>query len=387
MELTPYNPAVTSASSLDLRGRGRPDQQLSLKASTELFKVLNRIWSLEEQHTWSVSLIRALKMEQDHACARFKELLRDWQADGREIDALMKQISEDKVARKTKEQDRLHAAVQSIREELEDERKLRKQSEGIHRKLAREVSDGKTALAEALKVAERERRSRKLLEDLCDEFAVGIREYEHEMKVEEAQDGHPERLSIAEKLSFEIETFLKAKRTSALDSVNSKLQRERLSIEFVPLNKAVSALQAEFDDRDSSAGSDSNCFELKRNESRFKVYADGARHDDDGIKEVARDLLRKKAPPRRKKKGLNASVPAANSEKLVPLEKEKLERNQAEVGVATHDPEVHDRNVIDDFIKGQLILGGVHLPANVDGREACRSSSSAWRTQASPVRQ
>ncbi|KAI4370294.1 hypothetical protein MLD38_018661 [Melastoma candidum] len=426
MELTPYNPAVTPASSLDFGGRVRHNQHFSLKTSTELLKVLNRIWSLEEQHASSVSLIRALKMERDHARAQIKELLRDQQADRREIDVLMKQISEDKVVRKTKEQDRLHAAVQSVREELEDERKLRKRSEGLHRKLAREVSDVKTALTDALKEAERERRSRKLLEDLCDEFAVGIREYEQEvhslkqksdrewdrntdrmrlilhiseswldermqMKVEEAQHGQPERLSIVEKLSFEIETFLKAKRMSALDSTSSKLQRERpRSLESVPLNEAVSAPQAVFDDEGSSAGSDSNCFELKRNENGFKVYEDEARDDDDGIREVAKDLLRKKAPPRRKKKGMNLSVPAANSEKVVPLKKEKLDRDPTEVGVTTHDSEVHDRNessVIDDFVKGQLIPGGVHLHANVDSRQACGSSSSAWRTQASPVRQ
>ena len=57
------------------------------------------------------------------------ELVRDRQADRHEIDDLMKQIAEDKLVRKSKEQDRLHAAVQSVRDELEDERKLRKRSE------------------------------------------------------------------------------------------------------------------------------------------------------------------------------------------------------------------------------------------------------------------
>ncbi|KAK7247080.1 hypothetical protein RIF29_41957 [Crotalaria pallida] len=53
----------------------------------------------------------------------------------------MKQIVEDKLVRKSKEQDRLHAAVQSVRDELEDEMKLRKRSESVHRKLARELSE------------------------------------------------------------------------------------------------------------------------------------------------------------------------------------------------------------------------------------------------------
>ncbi|XP_059596922.1 mitogen-activated protein kinase kinase kinase 1b-like [Vitis vinifera] len=53
----------------------------------------------------------------------------------------MKQV-EDKLLRKSsKEQDRVNSAVQSMRDELENERKLRKHSESLHRKLARELSE------------------------------------------------------------------------------------------------------------------------------------------------------------------------------------------------------------------------------------------------------
>ena len=97
-------------------------------------------------------------------------MVRDRQADRHEIDDLMKQIGEDKLVRKSKEQDRLHAAVQSVRDELEDERKLRKRSESIHRKLARDLSEVKSSLTSAIKELNQERTRRKLLEDLCDEL-------------------------------------------------------------------------------------------------------------------------------------------------------------------------------------------------------------------------
>ncbi|KAJ6415096.1 hypothetical protein OIU84_003989 [Salix udensis] len=311
MEVAPYNPAVTPSSSLDFKGR-IGESHCSLKTSTELLKVLNRIWSLEEQHASNMSLIKALKTELDRARIRIKELLRDQQADRHEIDDIMKQIAEDKLVRKSKEQDRLHAAIQSLRDELEDERKLRKRSESLRRKLARELSEVKSSFSNALKDMERERKSRKLLEDLCDEFAKGIKDYEQEVhalnkksdrdwvgradgdrlilhisetwldermqtRLEEAQHGFSENNSIVDKLGFEIETFLKTKGMGNFKCSDNVLQRERRnSMESVPLNEAVSAPQDVGDEEDST-GSDSHCFELhKPSSGDFHLHEDEA---------------------------------------------------------------------------------------------------------------
>ncbi|KAJ9173682.1 hypothetical protein P3X46_016795 [Hevea brasiliensis] len=321
MEVAPYNPSVTPSSSLDFRGR-IGESHYSLKTSTELLKVLNRIWSLEEQHASNMSLIKALKTGLDHARVRIKELLRDQQAHRHEIDDLMKQIAEDKLVRKSKEQDRLHAAIQCLRDELEDEKKLRKRSESLHRKLARELSEVKSSLSNAVKEIEKERKSRKLLEDLCDEFAKGIKDYEQEMHVlkpksdkdwvgradgdhlilhiseswldermqmrlEEAQHGFAENNSIVDKLGFEIETFLKAKWIANSKITDNKLPREcRNSMESVPLNVAGSAPQ-DVGDEEDSASSDSHCFELnKPSNVEFNMHGDDAvgGHIDETVK-------------------------------------------------------------------------------------------------------
>lgn len=314
MEMTPYNPAITPTSSLDFKGR-IGESSFSLKTSTELLKVLNRIWSLEEQHASSISLIKALKMELDHARAKIKELVRDRQADREEVDDLMKQITEDKLVRKSKEQDRISAAVQSVRDELEDERKLRKRSESLHRKLARELSELKSSFSSALKEIERERKSRELLEDLSDEFAKGIKDYEQEvhvlrqksdkdwanradhdglilhisdswldermqMKLREPQSGFAEKNSIVDKLRSEIETLLQAKRMCTSKSSDNLLARDskdrwlrRRSMESVPLNEVVSAPQDVGDE--DSVGSGSQCFELNKPiNGNLKLYED-----------------------------------------------------------------------------------------------------------------
>ncbi|KAJ4832349.1 hypothetical protein Tsubulata_002136 [Turnera subulata] len=340
MEVTPYNGAATPSSSLDFKGR-IGESHYTLKTSTELLKVLNRIWSLEEQHVSNMSLIKALKTELDHARVRIKELLRDQQADRHEIDDLMKQVAEDKLVRKNKEQDRLHAAIQSLKDELEDERKLRKRSESLHRKLARELSELKSSLTNSLKEMDRERKSRKLLEDLCDEFAREIKDYDQEvhalkqksdkdwlgrddddrlilhiseswlderlqMRLEEAQHGFVESNSIVEKLGFEIEAFLKAKQKANPRNTENVLRRERRnSMESVPLN-AVS-VPHDIGEEEDSTGSDSHCFELnKPSNGGFNIHVDEAR--DGLLDETSKSQqTKKKLSSRERIRGQNLS--------------------------------------------------------------------------------
>ncbi|XP_027361489.1 uncharacterized protein At5g41620-like [Abrus precatorius] len=457
MEMTPYNPAATPSSSLEFKGRiGEP--HYSLKTSTELLKVLNRIWSLEEQHASNLSLIKALKSELDHARIRVKELLRDRQADRHEIDDLMKQIAEDKLVRKSKEQDRLHAAVQSVRDELEDERKLRKRSESIHRKLARDLSEVKSSLTSALKELEQERTRRKMLEDLCDEFARGINEYEQEvhalkhksdkdwiqradhdrlilhiseswldermqMRLEAAQNGFVDKKSIVDKLSLEIETFLKAKLNSR-STENIAIRERRNSLESVPLNDAVSAPQEVGDDDDDSVGSDSNCFELSKPSNKGSKV-----HEEEPVEKNFEEPLKtnhtkKKPTPR---EGLKHRSPSSlqvkfeeqmawalssdsnkKSQSIIDAEQgkttdtrpvegtiseksEHFEVNENDGSERKNNPtELHSSNknhIMDNLVIGQLLASeGVKIHAdNNYGEASC--SNAGWRNQASPVKQ
>ncbi|KAK3024255.1 hypothetical protein RJ639_043631 [Escallonia herrerae] len=162
----PYIPAVTPTTSLDFEHTNRK-ASYSHKTSTELLKVLNRIWSLEKQHASNILYVKALKRELNHSQARLKELLQEKKRDRVEIDDLMKQIKGNEVFRKKREQDRINA----VTDELEDERKLRKHSENIHRKLGRELSEVRSSFSNAPKELGGERKARILLENFCDELA------------------------------------------------------------------------------------------------------------------------------------------------------------------------------------------------------------------------
>ncbi|XP_051151272.1 uncharacterized protein At5g41620 isoform X2 [Andrographis paniculata] len=360
MELAPYNPAVTPTSSVEYKGRPG-ETSYSLRTSTELLKVLNRIWSLEEQHVSNMSLVKSLKKELDHARSQVKLLLREQQADRHEMDELMKQITEDKLARKNKEHDRIGAAIQSMRDELEDERKLRKRSESLHRKLAKELYDIKTTLASVSKELENEKKSRNLLEDLCDEFALGIRDYEKEvhafrqksdkdwaeradrdqliLHVSESwldermqmklQSGHGTQKSAVDKLGSELEAFVHAKRNSSAKTISKRDPAFlRSSLESIHLNMAVSAPRDEDDEDDDSAGSDSNCFELeKMNETIPRPQ--GHEQKRDTKDESARQK------PEKKKLGSSDRVSAGKSPSSLQVKFEKQMAQAVSLGEMT----------------------------------------------------
>ncbi|KAF8412163.1 hypothetical protein HHK36_000121 [Tetracentron sinense] len=465
MEVTPYNPAVTPTSSVDLKGR-LGESGYSLKTSTELLKVLNRIWSLEEQHASNISLVRALKMELGHARSRIKDLLQEQQADRHEIDNLMKQVAEDKLVRKGKEQDRIKAAVQSVRDELEDERKLRKRSESLHRRLARELSEVKSAFSNSLKEIEKERKERTLLEDLCDEFSRGIGDYEQkvrtlkhnpekdqrgkdnhdrlilhiseawldermQMKLAEARCDLTEKNTIVDKLSFEIETFLRAKRSGSCKNNDNLLPNDtkkesclrRQSLESIHLNEAVSAPQDVGDEEDST-GSESHCFELIKNVGSKQSNGRSKPHVDEAVEghlEVVKsNPIKKKLGSRERVKGRNPSslqvqfeeqmawaMSNGNKTQLVDRDQEKIgEGNPFERSISqksgncdaaqessyerknklagTHGP--NSNHMIDNLIRSQLLLseGGKIRPETDYREDSC--VHSAWRG-ASPVQQ
>ncbi|KAK2995809.1 hypothetical protein RJ640_006148 [Escallonia rubra] len=291
VEDAPYIPAVTPTASLDFEHMNRK-ANYSLKTSTELLKVLNRIWSLEKHHASNVLYVKALKRELNHSKARLKELLQEKKRDQVEMDDLMKQIKGNEVFRKKREQDRIKA----VTDELEDERKLRKHSENIHRKLGRELSEVRSSFSNALKELKGERKARILLENFCDELAKGIRDYEQElrlikhktekdlvvnehsdrlilhiseawlderlqMKLAEGRADLAEKNSAVDKLSSEIQRFLHAKQSDGTRNNGGLLSKIINILESFHLTEAASAPHdGNYDENSSHSGS--HCFDL-----------------------------------------------------------------------------------------------------------------------------
>ncbi|XP_010246149.1 PREDICTED: uncharacterized protein At5g41620 [Nelumbo nucifera] len=187
------------------------DLSNGLTTSKELLKILNRIWGLEEQSSSSMSLVSALRAELERARLQVDHLLQEQRSDRNEITYLMKRFAEEKAAWKSKEQEKIQAAIESISGNLEVERKLRRRSESLNKKLGRELAETKSSLAKALKELESEKRAREMLEQVCDELARGIGEEKAEVeelrresaKVREEVEKEREMLQLADVLREE----------------------------------------------------------------------------------------------------------------------------------------------------------------------------------------
>lgn len=150
----------------------------TLTTSSELLKVLSRIRILEEQHNSSLGLTAKLQTELDQARARVQDLEQSQKSDRREMESIMKKMSEEKASWKAKEQEKMQemvsANMQALKDELEEERKVRRRLEIVNRKMTKELVEANMTAAKALEELEKERKARQLMEDVCDELAHEI---------------------------------------------------------------------------------------------------------------------------------------------------------------------------------------------------------------------
>ncbi|KAJ3686248.1 hypothetical protein LUZ61_015412 [Rhynchospora tenuis] len=298
------NHAMTPSCSSEIIKTTHREGRHNLKTSTELLKVLNRIWTLEEQHESHVSIIKSLKSELQQAHMRVKEL-----------EGLFKHVSDEKIVKKSREKEKLKEAVQSLQVELLEERRVRKHSEHLHKKLGKDLNELKGAFLKAVKDLDKEKRVNSLLEDLCDEFAKGIRDYEEEVRLlkqgnnykdhshkfdrlilqvaeawldermqlemAESRGDSVEKTAIVERLSGEFKSFLHSRLASNKANNTNNGNFRRQSLESVHLNGTTSAPRVAEEDDSDSVPSDLHCFELdmrangKPSNSKTKLDSNG----------------------------------------------------------------------------------------------------------------
>jgi hypothetical protein len=381
------NPAMTPSCSSEIIKTKHGEGRYSLKTSTELLKVLNRIWTLEEQHESHNSLVKSLNVELHNAHLRVKEL-----------EGLLKHVSEEKLVRKSREKEKLKEAVQSLQEELLEEKRVRKHTESLNKKLGKNMDELKGVFLKVVKDLDKEKRVNSLLEDLCDEFAKGIRDYEEEvrllkqehdykdhnhkfdrlilhvaeawldermqMQMAEASGDLFEKSAIVERLSGEFKSFLHTRLNSHKSKDNGGNFR-RQSLESVHLNGTTSApWLAEEDDTDSVV-SDLHCFELDMRAngkpSNGKTKSHSSAEKLTNVKEITSDMGQQfcsSDPPR----SVQMKLPYLDdARKTISCEIEEIEGNLHRNFEKPAEPSPHVRN---NTLKAKLI------EARLEGRHA-----------------
>lgn len=332
-----------------------------LITSKEMLKVMSRVCHLEEQNSTCLSLFSALKFELDRACIQVSKLIQEQRTNESEIDNLLKRLEEEKMLWKLKEQDRIRRAITSIGGELENERKLRKQTERLNKKLGRELAETKECLSKKSKEVESEKRAREILEQVCDELARGIgedraeveemkrrsekvceevekeremlqladvlREERVQMKLAEAKYQFEEKNEVVDKLRNELEAYLKTKKgeergdgSPNYDKIKEleKYLRETLPSSYEHQDETRDDIQAvneddhnddDTEDEDDDDGSDLHSIELNMDDlsKSFKWRNESKRNSFDkskGRKSISEKIIKQETLDEFDKRGL-----------------------------------------------------------------------------------
>lgn len=198
----------------------------ALTTSKELLKIINRIWARADPPASSMSLISALHAELERARLQVNQFIQEYRSDKREINHLIKCFAEEKASWKSKEQQAVDAAVESISGELEIERKLRRRLETLNKKLGKELAEIKTSFLKAAEELESEKRAREITEQVCDELARNIDEERAEVEMLKRDSVKPfeskhqfeEKNSAIKKLRKQLEGFLGTKRDKEVEN-------------------------------------------------------------------------------------------------------------------------------------------------------------------------
>ncbi|KFK23154.1 hypothetical protein AALP_AAs64104U000800 [Arabis alpina] len=244
-----------------------------LTTSKELTKVLKRINELDDDHKRASNrLISALLCELDRSRSSLKHLMSEFEG----------------------EEEEKRKLIEKVQEEAMVERKLRRQTEKMNRRLGKE-------LAEAKEEMEREKRAKDVLEEVCDELAKGIGNDKKEMEKERemmhiADVLREERVQMKlTEAKFEFE-----EKHEAMEKVRNELRRVldgQEGKESLVIGRILEIIDGDGSDDDDDEESDLKSIELNmesgskwgyvdsrqdhRKESRFVGDDDS---DDDHVK-------------------------------------------------------------------------------------------------------
>lgn len=297
---------------------------------------MNHVCCLEEQRSLSISLVSALRVELDRACIQIDNLIREQQSNRNEIEHLMKHFAEEKAAWKRKERERIRDAISCIAEELGVEKKLRRQTERLNKKLGKELADTKAVLSKKTKEVEREKRAKEILEQVCEELAGSIgedraqvedlkresakvrlevekeremlqladvlREERVQMKLSEAKYHFEEKNAAVEQMRNELEAYLRAKIGEDSDGSPKfekikELEAYLKKINFGSSQRAEKRDVVELAHREEHGGDDSgesdlHSIELNMDNNNMSYkwsYACGNDADEDDSKRISVD--------------------------------------------------------------------------------------------------
>ncbi|CAJ2660215.1 unnamed protein product [Trifolium pratense] len=234
------------------------DAKSAISTSKKLLKLLSQMVVENNDSSRSMPLIFSMSNELDRARSQIDQFIQEQSSNQNDIENLLNHFVEEKIAWKRREKEKIREATTSIAQELEVEKKLRRQTERLNMKIAKEMENVKASYSKLSKEHEREKRAKEILEQVCDELAKGIgedREQIEEMKresgkIREEVEKEREMLQIADVLREERVHMKLSEAKHHFEEKNAMLENIRNELENFIRNK----VQEKGDDLDANQG-------------------------------------------------------------------------------------------------------------------------------------
>lgn len=180
-----------------------------------------------------------LKEELMQARNRIHELEAESRSAKKKLDHLVKNLAEEKASWRSREHDKVRSILDSVKGDLNRERKNRQRAEVMNSKLMDEFSELKLLAKRYLQDYEKERKARELMEEVCDELAKEIADDKAEvealkkesMKIRDEVEEERKMLQMAEVWREERVQMKLVDAKLTLDSKYSQLSELQANLE------------------------------------------------------------------------------------------------------------------------------------------------------------
>ncbi|MBA0803907.1 hypothetical protein Gohar_014069 [Gossypium harknessii] len=152
-----------------------------LKPTDEVRQTYSRMKHIDQRVT-AVSTVSALEAELEQARARIDELETECRSSKKKLEHLLRKVSEERAEWRSREHEKIRAFVDDVKANLNQEKKNRQRLEIVNSKLVNELAAAKLSAKQYMQNHEKERKSRELIEEVCDELTKEIEEDKAEVE-------------------------------------------------------------------------------------------------------------------------------------------------------------------------------------------------------------
>lgn len=130
----------------------------------------------KSQHTATTSLAPALRVELIRARICIEELEAERRRLRKKFKHFVRKLNEERISWVRRECQKMHAVINGLKDDLKRERRNSKQLDIVNSKLLVDLADSKLSSRQYMQDYDRERKSRELLEEVCNELVKEIEE-------------------------------------------------------------------------------------------------------------------------------------------------------------------------------------------------------------------